>query len=284
MASGESQAVNNESYCIWPTTRSRALSLAQALGAHRWNMKSSQNSHQNIALITGSARRIGRAIALRLASEGWQVAIHYNTSANEARKLAGQINETGGKAEAIACDLASIEALDALIPQCTNVLGAPTCLINNASAFHDDSPQLVCRDVWDAHMETNLRAPVFLAKSFAAQLPAGSQGNIINIIDQRVLRPNPEFFSYTLSKAALWTATETLAQALAPNIRVNAVGPGPVLQSVHQTQQDFAAEVAGTLLQRACSPDEVAAAVSFIISASAMTGQLITLDSGQHLA
>ncbi|MCH9808266.1 MAG: SDR family oxidoreductase [Alphaproteobacteria bacterium] len=247
-------------------------------------MNTSPKTTTKVAIITGAARRIGRAIALQMAAEGWAIAIHHNTSSEEANALVDQIEGSGGRAAAVACDLSSIEALDELIPQCSELLGAPTCLVNNASAFLDDSPEIVCRDVWDTHMDTNLRAPVFLSKSFAAQLPDGANGNIINIIDQRVLRPTPEFFSYTLSKAALWTATKTLAQALAPSIRVNAVGPGPVLKSIHQSDQDFADEVSGTLLARACSPEEIASAVSFILATPAITGQMITLDSGQHLA
>ncbi len=236
------------------------------------------------ALVTGAARRIGRAIALALAAKGWQVAIHHNASDEEAQRLADQIRESGGRAGVLQADLSKIDDVNRLIGRCAETLGVPTCLVNNASTFLDDSPQNLKPEVWDRHINTNLRAPIFLATSFARQLPEDAQGNIINIIDQRVLRPSPEFFSYTVSKAALWNATRTLAQALAPRIRVNAVSPGPVLQSIHQSKEDFEKEVAGTLLQRACPPEEIADAVLFILASPSKTGQMITLDSGQHLA
>jgi NAD(P)-dependent dehydrogenase (short-subunit alcohol dehydrogenase family) len=236
------------------------------------------------ALITGAARRIGRAITLALAAEGWQVAIHHNSSAEHAQELAREVEIAGGRAVALQGDLSDITAVESLVGRCSELLGPPTCLINNASTFLDDSPLNLNADVWDRHINTNLRAPIFLATSFARQLPKGTQGNIINIIDQRVLRPSPEYFSYTVSKAALWNATRTLAQALAPGIRVNAVSPGPVLQSIHQSKEDFDKEVAGTLLKRACPPEEIAEAVLFILASPSKTGQMITLDSGQHLA
>lgn len=236
------------------------------------------------ALITGGARRIGRAITLALASEGWQVAIHHNSSGEEAQQLADKICETGGRACVLQGDISKIDDVNGLIGRCAEMLGTTTCLVNNASTFLDDSPENLKPEIWDRHINTNLRAPIFLATSFARQLPKDTQGNIINIIDQRVLKPSPEFFSYTVSKAALWSATRTLAQALAPRIRVNAVSPGPVLQSIHQSKEDFDKEVAGTLLKRACPPEEIAEAVLFILSSPSKTGQMITLDSGQHLA
>lgn len=237
----------------------------------------------SIALITGAARRIGRAISLALAADGWQILIHHNASSAEAHELAESIERSGGRAVPLQCDLTQQDKVELLLEKCDRVLGRPTCLINNASAFFDDTAASLDAEIWDAHMHANLRAPVFLSMAFARQLPAGENGNIINIIDQRVLRPTPEYFSYTISKAALWTATQTLAQAFAPMIRVNAIGPGPVLQSVHQSDTDFAAEIAGTLLKRACPPDEIANSVRFILASPSMTGQLITLDSGQHL-
>ena len=236
------------------------------------------------ALVTGAARRIGRAIALALAAEGWQVAIHHNSSGEEAQRLADEIRAAGGHAGVLQGDLSKIEDVTGLIGKCADTIGQPTCLVNNASTFLDDTAQSLKPEVWDRHINTNLRAPIFLASTFADQLPADAQGNIINIIDQRVLKPSPEFFSYTVSKAALWDATRTLAQALAPRIRVNAVSPGPVLKSIHQSQEDFDQEVASTLLKRACPPEEIADAVLFILSSPSKTGQMITLDSGQHLA
>ena len=187
------------------------------------------------ALITGSARRIGRAIALDLAAHGWRVAIHYRNSKDEAEALAGEIRRTGGAAAAVSANLADLDEVQSLIVRCAGALGAVTCLVNNASEFFLDTIGSVTPQGWDTHLDINLKAPVFLAQALYANLPEGVEGNVINIIDQRVWRPTPDFFSYTISKAGLWTATQTLAQAMAPRVRVNAIGPGPVLQSVHQT-------------------------------------------------
>lgn len=236
------------------------------------------------ALITGAARRIGRAIAVDLAAHGWQVAIHYRNSRSEAEALAAEIDRSGGKAMALRANLADIEDVQSLIPRCTEGLGAPTVLVNNASEFFLDTIGSVTGSGWDTHLDINLKAPVFLAQALYASLPTGTDGNVINIIDQRVWRPTPDFFSYTISKAGLWTATQTLAQAMAPKVRVNAIGPGPVLQSVHQTPADFAAEKHSTPLQRGPSLPEIAAAVRFILATPSMTGQMIALDGGQHLA
>lgn len=235
------------------------------------------------ALVTGAARRIGRVIALSLARQGWQVAVHHHSSAKDAEAVVDEIRAGGGNAVAIACDLASAKDAELLIPRCAEALAPPTCLVNNASEFLLDTAETMTPASWDRHMDVNLRAPVLLARALSAGLPDAAEGHVINIIDQRVLKLTPEFFSYTISKAGLWTATRTLAQALAPRVRVNAIGPGPVLRSVHQTEADFAAECGSTLLGRGTSPAEVAAAVSFILSAPAMTGQMIALDGGQHL-
>ena len=236
------------------------------------------------ALITGSARRIGRAIALDLAAHGWRVAIHYRNSRDEAEALAGDIQRAGGAAVAVSADLADLGDVQSLIERCADALGAVACLVNNASEFFLDTIGSVTPEGWDTHLDINLKAPVFLAQALYANLPAGVEGNVINIIDQRVWRPTPDFFSYTISKAGLWTATQTLAQAMAPRVRVNAIGPGPVLQSVHQSQADFAAETLTTPLQRGPSLPEIAAAVRFILATPSMTGQMIALDGGQHLA
>lgn len=245
-------------------------------------MTHSQGAVPRTALITGATHRIGRAITLALAADGWHVAIHYNRSSTEASQLASLIGSEGGRAVPLQCDLSRDDAAEDLFTKCINALGNPTCLVNNAAMFLDDNALELRTEIWDAHMHTNLRAPIFLSMSFAKQLPKGAHGNIVNIIDQRVLRPTPDFFSYTISKSALWTATQTLAQALAPRIRVNAIGPGPVLKSVHQSETDFATEVSETPLKRACPPEEIAEAVRFILASPAMTGQLITLNSGQH--
>jgi NAD(P)-dependent dehydrogenase (short-subunit alcohol dehydrogenase family) len=236
------------------------------------------------ALITGSARRIGRAIALDLAAHGWGVAIHYRNSRDEAEALAGEIQRTGAPAAAVSANLADLDEVQSLIARCAGALGTVTCLVNNASEFFLDTIGSVTPEGWDTHLDINLKAPVFLAQALYANLPEGVEGNVINIIDQRVWRPTPDFFSYTISKAGLWTATQTLAQAMAPRVRVNAIGPGPVLQSVHQSQADFAAETLTTPLQRGPSLPEIAAAVRFILATPSMTGQMIALDGGQHLA
>lgn len=247
-------------------------------------MPSSVGSGLRTALITGAARRIGRAIALDLARHGWRVAIHYRRSAAEARALVDEIKAAGGEAATIAGDLAKGEDVERLVPLCCEALGPPSCLVNNASEFLVDTVANVTELTWDTHLDINLRAPVFLARALYLNLPDGEFGNVINIIDQRVWRLTPDLFSYTISKAGLWTATRTLAQALAPRVRVNAIGPGPVLKSIHQTESDFAAEVRSTLLKRGPTPEEIADAVRFILDAPAMTGQMIALDGGQHLA
>lgn len=239
--------------------------------------------HVKTVLITGAARRIGRAIALDLAAHGWRIGVHYRRSHADAEALAGDIIGRGGMAAVIPADLADPAETASLIPRCVEALGAPACLINNASEFHLDTVTTVTPSAWDTHLDINLKAPVFLAQALALHLPAAATGNVINIIDQRVWRLTPDFFSYTISKAGLWTATKTLAQALAPRVRVNAIGPGPVLRSVHQTDDDFAAESRSTLL--GCGPQlsEIAAAVRFILATPSMTGQMIALDGGQHL-
>jgi NAD(P)-dependent dehydrogenase (short-subunit alcohol dehydrogenase family) len=236
-------------------------------------------------LITGAAKRIGRAQAIDFARNGWNVAVHYRSSANEANALAQEIESLGVQACAVRCDLSDTRAVHALLHDCTERLGTITCLINNASEFRFDSITDLTPESWDLHLDINLKAPVFLAQSMAHHL-AGTQipGNVINIIDQRVWNLTPEFFSYTVSKAGLWSATRMLAQALAPQIRVNAIGPGPVLKSVHQSPDDFEREVHSTLLQRGTTPEEIAQAIRFILSAPAMTGQMLALDGGQHLS
>lgn len=234
-------------------------------------------------LITGAARRIGRSIALDFASRRWRVAIHCQASTTEAASLAREIIASGSDAQVLQADLSDPTAIEALIPRCITALGAPTCLINNASMFlYDTLPDLEALQ-WDRQLTVNLKAPVFLAQSFARHLPGGAAGNIINLLDQRVLKPTPHFFSYAVSKAALWSATQTMAQALAPRIRVNAIGPGPTLASVHQSPDQFARQSAATLLQRGTSPAEITAAIRFILDAPALTGQMIALDGGQHL-
>ena len=191
-------------------------------------------------LITGAGKRIGKAIALDMGKRGWRVGVHYLTSGAGAREVVDQITELGGTARAFCANLKKFDDLFGLMDQCVREFGHLDCLINNASLFEDDDMKTVSGKSWEEHINTNLRAPVFLAQQFAAQLPENQHGNIINIIDQRVRRLTPLFFSYTISKSALWTATQTLAQALAPAIRVNGIGPGPTMKSAHQTDEQFA--------------------------------------------
>ncbi len=236
------------------------------------------------ALITGSARRIGRAIAVDLAAHGWQVGLHYRRSQEDAERLADEIRKAGGTAAALPANLADADEVRALIARCTDALGAPICLVNNASEFFPDTIASLTATGWDMHLDVNLRAPVFLAQALYLNLPEDTEGNVINILDQRVWRPTPDFFSYTVSKTGLWTATQTLAQAMAPHVRVNAIGPGPTLRSVHQTDEEFEAEKSATILKRGPTLDEIVAAVRFILDTPSMTGQMIALDGGQHLA
>lgn len=237
-----------------------------------------------IALVTGAAQRIGRTLALDLAAAGWRVAVHYGRSSREAQAVVDEIAARGGRAAAVAADLGKEADLLTLMERAGSALdGAPTCLVNNASVFEQDDVAGLTPQSWDRHHTVNLRAPVLLSQALSRGLPSGVQGNVVNIVDQRVWRLTPEFFSYTISKAGLWAATQTMAQALAPRVRVNAIGPGPVLKSIHQSVQDFAAEESSTLLGRGTTPEEIAAAVRFILQSPAMTGQMIALDGGQHL-
>jgi NAD(P)-dependent dehydrogenase (short-subunit alcohol dehydrogenase family) len=241
------------------------------------------NNARRTALITGAARRIGKALALDLAGSGWTVALHYRKSAEDAESLVREILDRSGQAKSFQADLADPEAPRQLVADVVRELGPPTVLINNASEFLPDTVQTLDGGTWDLHLGINLKAPVFLAQAMAVSLPSDCEGNIINIIDQRVWNLTPEFFSYTISKAGLWTATRTLAQALAPRIRVNAIGPGPVMRSIHQTDDDFERESRSTLLGRGASAEEIAATVKFILATPSLTGQMIALDGGQHL-
>ncbi|HEX2553652.1 MAG TPA: SDR family oxidoreductase [Microvirga sp.] len=236
------------------------------------------------ALVTGGARRIGRSIVERLAREGYGVAIHCNRSWEEGEAVAETIRAAGGRAALVRGDLADPGTPGRLVAEAGAALGALGLLVNNASEFHPDEAVSLDLALWDRHFAVNLRAPAFLAQGFARQLPEGEAGCIVNIVDQRVRKPTPQFFSYTLTKAALMTATQTLAQALAPRIRVNAVGPGPTLRGARQEEEDFARQNAALLLGRGPSPDEIADAVVFLARARSVTGQMIAVDGGQHLA
>jgi NAD(P)-dependent dehydrogenase (short-subunit alcohol dehydrogenase family) len=239
--------------------------------------------HPKTALVTGAARRIGRALAIGLARDGWAVAVHYNRSDADAAETVETILQSGGHAVALQADLTDERSVTPLIGRARDALGPVLCLVNNASVFEHDAVDTVDRQSWDAHLETNLRAPFVLSQQMAEALPAGENGVIINMLDQRVWNLTPHFMSYTVSKSALWTLTQTLALALAPRIRVNAIGPGPTLPSTRQTEAQFDMQRRSVPLRRGPDLDEICRAAQFIIAAESMTGQMIALDGGQHL-
>ena len=233
------------------------------------------------ALVTGAGRRIGRAIALRLGESGFDIAVHYRSDPAAADEVLRAVQAMGRRAVALKADLTDEAAARRLIAEAARELGSLSVLVNSASAFEDDRAGALGRETWDLHFETNLRAPLVLAEAFADQAPDGA--SVVNVLDQRVWKPTPQFFSYALSKSALWTATRMLAQAWAPKIRVNGVGPGPTLASIHQDEAAFAAEAAATLMGRPVEPSEIADAVAWLVDARSVTGQMIAVDSGQHL-
>jgi NAD(P)-dependent dehydrogenase (short-subunit alcohol dehydrogenase family) len=235
------------------------------------------------ALVTGGARRIGRALALALADAGYAVGVHHHASHAEAEALVSEIGRAGGRAAALAADLADEAQVERLLPSAVATLGPIGVLVNNASMFESDTVATATRESWDAHLAVNLRAPFVLIQEFAALLPPDAGGVVVNLLDQRVWNLTPYFLSYTLSKAGLWTLTRTMALALAPRIRVNGIGPGPTLPSPRQSAEQFRRQSRMTPLQRGTSPDEIAAALRFILAAPSMTGQMIALDGGQHL-
>lgn len=235
------------------------------------------------ALVTGGARRIGRGLCLAAARAGYDVAVHVRENPADADDLLKQIKDLGRQAAVVSGDLGEPH-VGRILGAAVNALGPVTLLVNNASRFEPDDLLTLTAESFDRHMAANLKAPVFLMQAFAKALPKDADGLIVNIVDQRVLRPNPLFYSYALSKAALWAATLTAAQALAPRIRVNAIGPGPTLASTHQSPADFAAEAAAVPLEKAASPDDIAAALAYLIDARSVTGQMLTVDGGQHLA
>ncbi|MER9289639.1 SDR family oxidoreductase [Mesorhizobium sp. M0618] len=236
------------------------------------------------ALVTGGARRIGRAIVEDLAAHGFAVAIHCNRSRTEADVLAAKIIAGGGRAAVVAADLTDMDAVGDLVGQAQAALGPIPLLVNNASLFEDDSVLDFDWRAWDRHFAVHVKAPALLAQNFARALPAGQEGLIVNMIDQRVWRPTPRYFSYALSKSTLWTATQMMAQALGPSIRVNAIGPGPTLKNARQDDSDFAAQVDGLVLKRGPDLPEFGATIRYLWEARSVTGQMIALDGGQHLA
>ena len=236
------------------------------------------------ALVTGAGARLGKAMAEALGQDGWAVAVHYRSSKDGAEATRAAIEAAGGRAVLVQADLSNETETAGLVARAGEALGQKvSLLVNSASVFSDDSATGHTRADWDTHFETNLRAPVHLAQQMASGLPASEKGLVVNLIDQRVWKLTPEFFTYTLSKAALWQATQTLAQALAPNVRVNAIGPGPTLKSIHQTEETFVAETRATLTGEGSSPEEIVRALRYFIAASSVTGQMIATDGGQHL-
>ncbi len=237
------------------------------------------------ALVTGGERRIGAAIVRTLADAGLGVAIHSRRAGEDADALVAEIVAGGGRAAVVTADLTSEAETAGLIDAATAAVGPIDCLVNNASLFERDCLETATRDSWDRHLDTNLRAPLLLTQSLARALArTGGAGAVINLIDERVWNLTPDFLSYTISKAGLWALTQSLALALAPCIRVNAIGPGPTLPSPRQTKEQFARQAAATPLGHGATPEEIGRAVRFILEAPSMTGQMIALDGGQHLS
>ena len=246
------------------------------------------------ALVTGAGKRLGRAMALYLAGRGFDVAVHYASAEAEAQAVVAEINALGRHAVALQADLLDEDATQALIGRAVVALGGPlTVLINNASIFEYDTLATATRESWDRHIGSNLRAPFVLSQGFAAQVPEAvpdaqgepvAQGLILNMIDQRVHKLTPEFMTYTLAKMGLWALTRTSAQALAPKVRVNGIGPGPTLQGSRQSETHFTRQRAATLLKRGANPADINAAVGFFLDSPGVTGQMIAVDGGQHLA
>ena len=245
------------------------------------------------ALVTGAGKRLGRAMALELARRGFDVAVHYASSGEEADAVVQEITGMGQRAVTVQADLLIGAEVEALLPKVTEALGGPvTCLVNNASIFEYDNIQSATRESWDRHMESNLRAPFVLTQALAAQIPEPetcemdepvARGLVINMIDQRVRKLTPEFMTYTLAKMGLWAFTQTAAQALAPRVRVNAIGPGPTLQGHRQSDRHFQTQRQSTVLGRGANAADIVAALAYFLDAPAVTGQLLCVDGGQHL-
>ncbi|MCG7361194.1 SDR family oxidoreductase [Roseomonas sp. ACRSG] len=236
-----------------------------------------------VALVTGAARRLGRASALALAGAGFDIAIHYHGSAEAAEATAEEVRALGRRAATLRADLAREEETARLLPEATAALGPVGVLVNNASTFERDEWHDATRESWDHHIEPNLRAPFVLMQAFARALPEEAEGAVINMLDQRVWSLTPHFVSYSVAKAGLWALTQSMALALAPRIRVNGIGPGPAMPSPNQSAEHFARQNASVPLGHGTSPEEVATAVLAILRLPAMTGQMIALDGGQHL-
>ena len=246
------------------------------------------------ALVTGAGHRLGQAMALSLAKRGYDVAVHYASARSGADDTVASIKALGRNAVALQTDLTDEAAAQALFPAAREALGGDiTCLINNASIFEYDTVDTATRASWDRHVESNLRAPFVLTQHMAAQGLAPqadargepmAQGLIINMVDQRVRKLTPEFMTYTIAKMGLWALTQTAARALSPAIRVNAIGPGPTLQGGRQSAEHFAKQRASTIMGRGSNPEDIVGALSYFLDSPAVTGQLLCVDGGQHLA
>lgn len=243
------------------------------------------------ALVTGGARRLGRAMALYLAGRGYDVAVHYASSAEEAESTAAEARALGVAAVTLKADILNEDEVRGLVPAAAQALGGPlTVLVNNASIFEYDNIRTGTRESWDRAIESNLRAPVALTQDFAAQAPKAvndgevlARALVVNMLDQRVRKLTPEFMSYTIAKMGLWAFTQTAARALGPDIRVNAIGPGTTLKGAKQSDEQFHAQRAASVLGRGANPDDICAALGYLMDAKAVTGQLICVDGGQHL-
>jgi len=241
------------------------------------------------ALITGGAHRLGRDMALALAKQGLAVAVHYASSGDAADETVAMIQKAGGHAVAVQADLLDMAQTETLVARASDALGLPLdVLVNNASIFEYDKIETLTATSWDRHINSNLRAAVFLTQAFADQLSERDQDDVhacvVNMVDQRVRKLTPLFMTYTIAKAGLWAFTQTSAQALAPNVRVNAIGPGPTVQGTRQTKEHFDKQRAALILEEGPNPDDIVAALMYLLSARSVTGQLICVDGGQHMA
>lgn len=249
----------------------------------------------SVALVTGAGKRLGRAMALYLAERGMDVAVHYNTSPDEADEVAAMVRQAGRRAETVQADLLDEDQTQALVPRVMETFGGPvTVLVNNASIFDYDNIETATRDSWDRHLESNLRAPFVLTQHVGRNapdpVPTGRHGEptaaalVVNMIDMRVRKLTPEFMTYTIAKMGLWAFTQTAAQALAPRVRVNAIGPGPTLQGARQSEDHFMSQRQAVVLERGADPEDITHALGYFLDAPAVTGQLLCVDGGQHLA
>ncbi|MDQ6434313.1 SDR family oxidoreductase [Mesorhizobium sp. LHD-90] len=242
------------------------------------------SQHSANVLVTGGAKRVGRAIVEDLAENGFGVAVHVNRSRAEGERLVADIRARGGRAALVTGDLTDMAVAESLVGEAETALGPMSIVVNNASVFVDDSATDFDWEVWDRHFAIHVKAPVALGRALAERLPDDGEGLVVNIVDQRVLRPNPRYFSYALSKSTLWAATRTMAQALAPRIRVNSIGPGPTFANEKQQPSDFQAQVDGLILRRGPELAEFGATIRYLWQARSVTGQIVCLDGGQHLA